>query len=140
MIENVNTANDDNTPAVQMDMVLEILEKAVVLVEYCMNTMCEGRKSVLLVLTGKSITQVAALLKEKVSFFEKHDKASFGKEFKDTLTETIKSKKQSIEAITEVSMLNSRQLFRREPSHMQGKWGGGGGWWESKVAPQELQR
>ena len=121
MIENVNTANDDNTPAVQMDMVLEILEKAVVLVEYCMNTMCEGRKNVLLGLTGTSITQVAALLKEKVSFFEKHDKASFGKEFKDTLAETIKSKKQSIEAITEVSMLKSRQLFRRDPSHMQGK-------------------
>lgn len=27
MIENVNTANDDNEPAVQMDMVLELLKK-----------------------------------------------------------------------------------------------------------------
>ena len=58
MIENINIANDDNVPAVQIDMVLEMFEKTVVPVS-----------NVLLDITGTStsITQVPALLK-KASF------------------------------------------------------------------------
>ena len=41
----------------------------------------EKRKNALLSVTGTSTTQVAAVLKEKVSFLQKHDKALFGKEF-----------------------------------------------------------
>ena len=55
------------------------------------------------------------MLKEKASFLQKHNKALFGKNFTDNLAETIKAKKQSIEAITEVSKPNNRQPFRGGP-------------------------
>ena len=38
MIENVNTAHDDNAPAVLMDMALGIIEMAAVLAGQCLNT------------------------------------------------------------------------------------------------------
>ena len=58
------------------------------------------------------------MLKDKVSFLQKNDKALFGKEFADNLAETIKAKKQSIEAITEVSRPTNRQ-----PLTEQDGWG-----------------
>ena len=51
-------------------------------------------------------------------FPSKHDKPLFEKEFTDNLAETIKPKKQSIEAITEVSKPNDRQ-----PLTEQEEWG-----------------
>ena len=99
MIEKANSEKDGNAPVVEMDTVLELLEKTVVLIGQCSNTATyERRKNAFLGVTGTSFTQVAAMLKENVSFLQKHDKALFGKEFTDNLAETIKAKKQSIEA------------------------------------------
>ena len=63
------------------------------------------------------------MLKENASFLQKHDKTLFGKEFTDNLAETIKAKKQRLEAITEMSRPNNRQPFREVPSR-QSKMGG----------------
>ena len=108
MIENANSEKEVNASVVQIDTVLELLEKNVVLIRQCRNTITyERRKNALLGVTGTSTTQVAAVLKEKTSFLQKHDKALFGKEFTDNLAETIKARKQSIEAITEVIRPNN---------------------------------
>ena len=94
------------------------------LIGQCSNTLTyEKCRNALLGVTGTSTTQVAAMLNEKGSFLQKHDKALFEKEFNDNLAETIKPKEQSIEAITEVSRPNNRQPFRSGPS--QNKMGGG---------------
>ena len=86
------------------------------LIAQCRKTIIyERRKNALLGVTGTSTTQVAAMLKEKASFLQKHNKALFGKNFTDNLAETIKAKKQSIEGITEVSRPNNRQPFRGGP-------------------------
>ena len=124
MIENANPEKDVNASAVQMDTVLELLEKTVVLIGQCSNTIIyETRKNVLLGVRGTSTKQVAVMLKEKASFLQKHDKALFGKEFNHNLAETIKAKKQSIEAITEVRRPNNRQPFRGGPSQNKVGWG-----------------
>ena len=123
-IENANSEKDGNAPVVQMGTVLELLEKTVVLIGQCSNTITyERRKKTILGVTGKSTTQVAVMLKEKAPFLQKHNKALFGKEFTDNLAETIKAKKLSIEAITEVNRPNNRQPFRGDPS--QNKMDGG---------------
>ena len=94
------------------------------LIGQCSNTITYERlKDALLGVTETSTTQIAAMLKEKASFLQKHDKALFGKELTDNLAETIKAKRQSIVAITEVSRPNNRQPFRGGPS--QNKMGGG---------------
>ena len=86
------------------------------LIGQCSNTITYKKcKNALLGVTGTSTTQVAAMLKEKASFLQKHNKALFGKNFTDNLAETIKAKKQSIEAITEVSKPKNRQPFRGGP-------------------------
>ena len=78
-----------------MDTVLELLEKTVVLVGQCSNAITyDRRRNALLGVTGTSTTQVAAMLKEKTSFLQKHDKTLFRKGFTDNLAETIKAKKQ----------------------------------------------
>ena len=78
MIENPNSVKGGNAAVVQMDTVLELLERSVVLIGQCSNTITYGwRKNVLLGVTGISTTQVAAILKEKASFLQKHDKALF---------------------------------------------------------------
>ena len=95
MIESANSEKDGNAPVVQMDTVFELLEKTVVLIGQCSNTITyTRRKNALLGVTGTSTTQVTAMLKEKASFLQKHDKALSGKEFTDNLAETIKAKKQ----------------------------------------------
>ena len=117
MIENASSEKDGNAPVVQMDTILELLEKNVVLIGQCSNAITyERHKNALLGVTGTSTTQVAAMLKEIASFLQKYDMALFGKEFTDNFTETIKAKKQSIEAITEVSRPNNRQPFRSGPA------------------------
>ena len=124
MIENSNLVKDGNAAVVQMDTVLELLKKTILLIGQCSNNITyERRKNILLGVTGTSNAQVAAILKEKASFLQKHDKALFGKEFADNLAETVKAKRQSIGAITELSRPTNRQPFRGGPS--QNNMGGG---------------
>ena len=61
--------------------------------------MKEGK--LLLGVTGTSSSQVASMLKEKTLFLHKQDQALLGKDFRDHLMESLKVKKQSIEAIAE---------------------------------------
>ena len=57
MIENANSEKDGNPPVVQMDTILELLEKTVVLIGQCINTITyERRKNALLGVTGTSTT------------------------------------------------------------------------------------
>ena len=57
MIENANSEEDGNPPVVQMDTILELLEKTVVLISQCINTITyERRKNALLGVTGTSTT------------------------------------------------------------------------------------
>ena len=48
MIKNISTANDDNAPGIQMDMVMQLLERTVIFIDQCMNKMYERFKNVLL--------------------------------------------------------------------------------------------
>ena len=112
MIENAKSEKDGNAPVVQMDTVLQLLEVTVVLIGQCSNTIIYERcKNPLQGVTGTSTTLLAAMLKEKASFLQKHDKVLLGKGFTDNLSETIKAKKHSIETITEASRPNNRQPF-----------------------------
>ena len=125
MIENANSEKDENAPVVQMDTILELLEKTLVLIGQCSNTITyERRKNTFLGVTLTSTKQVAAMLKKKASFLQQHDKASLGEEFTDNLAETIKTKKQSIETITEVSRPSNRQPFRGQTAPHRTRWVG----------------
>ena len=77
-------------------------------------------------ITGTSSSQVALILKEKAVFLQKHDQALFGKDFRDYLTESLKAKKQSIEAIAAVSKFTNRKRpFDRAPHFIkEGRMGG----------------
>ena len=99
------------------------------LIGQCNNTITyERRKNVLLGVTGTSSSQVTSMFKEKAAFLQKHDQALFGKDFRDHLTESLKAKKQSIEAIAEVSKsTNRKRPFREGASFYQGRPNGGGG-------------
>ena len=110
-----------SSSTVEMDAVLEILEKTVLLIGQCNNTITyERRKNVLLGVTGTSSSQVASMLKEKAAFLQKHDQALFGKDFRDHLNKSLKAKKQSIKAVTEVSKSTKRRRsFREGPSFYQ---------------------
>ena len=48
MIKNISTANDDNAPGIEMDMVMQLLERTVIFIDQCMNNMYERFKDVLL--------------------------------------------------------------------------------------------
>ena len=62
------------------------------LIGQCNNTITyERKKNVLLGVTGTSPSQVASLLKENVAFLQKHDQALFEKDFRDHLTESLKT-------------------------------------------------
>ena len=102
-----------------MDTVLEPLEETVLLIGQCNNTIIyERRKNVSLGVTETSSSQVASMLKEKAAFLQKHDKALFGKDFRDHLTKTLKAKEQSVKAIAE------RNPFERAPHFIkEGKMG-----------------
>ena len=110
-----------------MDTVLELLEKTVLLIGQCNNTITyERRKNALLGVTGTSSSQMASMLKEKAALLQKHDQALFGKDFRDHLTKSLKAKKQSIEAIPEVSKsTNRKRPFQEGPSFYQGRRNGG---------------
>ena len=68
-----------SSSTVEMDTVLELLEKTVLLIGQCNNTITyERRKNVLLGVTGTSSSQVSSMLEEKAAFRQKHDQALFG--------------------------------------------------------------
>ena len=48
MIKNISTANDDNASGIEMDMVMQLLERTVIFIDQCMNNMYERFKNVLL--------------------------------------------------------------------------------------------
>ena len=128
MVEQVNSGSaSGSSSTVEMDTALELLEKIVLLIGQCNNTITyDRRKNVLLGVTGTSSSQVASMLREKLAFLEKDDQALFGKDFRDHLTERLKAKKQSIEAITEVSKSTNRNRpFREGSSFYQGRPNGG---------------
>ena len=62
----------------------------------------------LLGVTGTSSPQAVSILKKAV-LLQKHDQAFFGKAFRGHLTESLKAKKQSMEAIAEVSKSTNRK-------------------------------
>ena len=108
IVEQVNSSSGSFS-TVEMDIVLEHLEKTVLLFGQCNNTIAyEKRKNVLVGFTGTSSSQVTSMLKEKAALLHKYDQALFGKDFRDHLTESLKAKKQSIEAIAEVSKSTNR--------------------------------
>ena len=73
LIEQVNS-DIGSSSTVEMDTVLEPLEKMVLLIGQCNNTITyERMKNVLLGITGTSSPQVASMLKEKAVFLQKHN-------------------------------------------------------------------
>ena len=132
MTEQVNS-DSGSSSTVKIDTVVELLEKTVLLIGQCNNTISyERRKNVLLGVTGTYSSQVASILKEKAAFLQKHDQALFGKDFRDHQTESLKAKEQSNEAIAEVRKSTYQQSsFERAPhfikeDQMRGDGGGGG--------------
>ena len=78
LIEQVNS-DIGSSSTVEMDTVLEPLEKMVLLIGQCNNAITyERRKNVLLGITGTSSSQVASMLKEKGAFLQKHNQVLFG--------------------------------------------------------------
>ena len=68
-----------SSSTVEMDTVLELLEKTVLLIGNLINSITyERRKNVLLGVTGTSSSQVSSMLEEKAAFRQKHDQALFG--------------------------------------------------------------
>ena len=83
MVEPVNSGSASGSfSTVEMDTVLELLEKTVLLIGQCNSTITyERRANVLLGVTGTFSSQVASVLKEKAAFLQKHDQVLFGKDF-----------------------------------------------------------
>ena len=114
IIEQVNSVSG-SSGTVEMDTVLEPLEKTVFWTRQCNNTITyERRKNRLLGVTGTSLSQVASMLKEKATFPQKHNKVLFRIYFRDHLTKSLKAKKQSIEEIAEVGKSTNRKRPFRE--------------------------
>ena len=73
------------------------------------------------------------MLIEKAAFLQKHNQVLFGKDFRDHLTESLKTKKESIERLAEVSKSTNRERPFQEGPHfikegqMEGRDGGKGG-------------
>ena len=84
---------------------------------------------------GPPPPQVASMLKEKAAFLQKHDQVLFGKYFRDHLTESLKAKKQSIEALAEVN----KSINKREGTSFYQGSQRVGGWWGAKMQV-ELKR
>ena len=72
MNEPLNSVSDSSSTA-EMDTVLELLEKIMLLIGQCNNKIIQDRrKEVFLGVTGTSPSQVASILKEKAAFLQKH--------------------------------------------------------------------
>ena len=126
MVEQLNSGSDSSI-TVKINTALDFLEKTVLLIGRCNNTVTyEKRINVLLVVTGTSSSQVASMLKEKAAFLEKHNHALFEQNIRGHLTKSLKAKKQSIKAIAEViKSTNRKRPFREGPSFYQGRSNGG---------------
>ena len=91
VIEQVNSGSGSSS-TVEMDTVLKPLEKTVLLIGQCNNTITyQRKKNVLLGVTGTSSSQAASMLIEKAAFLQKHDQALFEKDFRNYLTESLKT-------------------------------------------------
>ena len=118
MVEQVNSGSASGSPStVEMDTVLELSEKTVLLIGECNHTVTyERRKNVLLGVTGTSLSQVASMLKERAAFLQKHNQALFGKDFRDHLTESLKAKKHLSKQLPKlVNLSTGRDPFERAP-------------------------
>ena len=72
MNEPVNSVSGNSSTA-EMDTMLELLEKIMLLIGQCNNRIIQDRrKEVFLGVTGTSPSQVASILKEKAAFLQKH--------------------------------------------------------------------
>ena len=72
MNEPVNSVSGNSSTA-EMDTMLELLEKIMLLIGQCNNKIIQDRrKEVFLGVTGTSPSQVASILKEKAAFLQKH--------------------------------------------------------------------
>ena len=70
MVEQLNSGSDSSI-TIKINTALDFLEKTVLLIGRCNNTVTyERRINVLLVVTGTSSSQVASMLKEKAAFLE----------------------------------------------------------------------
>ena len=84
MIEQVNSSSGSSS-TVEMDTVLKILEKTVLLIGQCNNTIAyERRKHVLL-----DLLITSGFIKEKEAFLQKDDQMLLGKYFRDHLTDSL---------------------------------------------------
>ena len=109
IVEQVNSGSGSSS-TVEMDTVLELLEKALLLIGQCnIQLHMKEKKNVLLGVTETSSSQAASILEEKAAFLQKHNRALFGKDFRDHLTESRKTKKQSIKALAEFSKSTNRK-------------------------------
>ena len=117
MVEQVDSGNGSSS-TVEMYTVLELLEKKVLLIGQCNNTITyERRKNILLGITGTtSSSQVALLLREKAEFLRKHDQAFFGKDFRDNLTESLKAKNLSKQLQKLVNLPTERSPYQGRPN------------------------
>ena len=84
MIEQVNSSSGSSS-TVEMDTVLKLLEKTVLLIGQCNNTITYERwKNVLL-----DLLIISGFIKEKEAFLQKDDQMLFGKYFRDHLTDSL---------------------------------------------------
>ena len=122
MVEQVNSGSASGSPStVEMDTVLELSEKTVLLIGECNHTVTyERRKNVLLGVTGTSLSQVASMLKERAAFLQKQNRALFGKDFRDHLTESLKAKKHLSKQLPKlVNLSTGRDPFERAPHFIE---------------------
>ena len=117
MVEQVNSGSTSSS-TVEIDTVLTLLEKTVLLIGKCNNTITYERR-------------------KKVAFLQKHDQAHYGKYLRDYLTESLKAKKQSIEVIAERGPFERAPHFIKEDRMSGGGRGKNSGRFTTHFAPKE---
>ena len=66
--------------------------------------------------TGMSLSQVASMLKEMAAFLKKLHQLLFGKDFRHNLTESLKTKKQSVKLLQKlINLPTERGPFEKVP-------------------------
>ena len=127
LIEQVNS-DIGSSSTVEMDNVLEPLEKMVLLIGQCNNTITyERRKNVLLGILGPLHHKSLQCLKKRQHSYINTIRC-FLKYYRDHLTKSLKATKQSVEAIAEDGLLRGlteRDPFERAPHFIkEGQMGG----------------
>ena len=82
-------------------MLLELVERCVILLGQCYSRESYFRKQRVLTALFKDRRKVTSLLKEGAHCFEKEQKVLFGEKFQKKVNETIKSKKKTTELLKE---------------------------------------